>query len=120
MMTSILFITFAFSFLMFCNIFVIFILCIIISNSSRRKIVIVATSLIQKSFNFNIFLLFSKIILNIINLLNFRIFIMFLHAVNMIATLNSRINIIISFTLIFDIHFFLKFSLFILLVSFLY
>ena len=101
MITLTLFITFAFLFLIFYNILLIFISCIIILNFSRRRVAVVTTSLIQKSFDFNIFLLFSEISLNIINFLNFCIFIIFLRAVSVIATLNSRVNIIIFFELIF-------------------
>ena len=85
--------------------FLIFILCIIISNFSRRKIVVETTSLIQKSLNFNIFLLFSKIILKIINFLNFLIFIIFLRAVSVFSIFNSYIKTIISAAFIFCIRF---------------
>ena len=104
-MMSISFIIFAFLLLIFCNMLLIFILCIIISNLLRWKVVVITTFLIQQLFRFSIFLLFSKIILNIINFLNFCIFIMFLRAVNVIATLNSRVNIIISYAFIFCIYF---------------
>ena len=120
MMTSILFITFALSFLIFYNMLLIFTLCIIILNLSRRKVVVVTTSLTQKSFNFNIFLLFSKIALNIINFLNFCIFIMFLHTVSVIATLILHVNVIISFALIFCTCSIFWIVLFLLSVSFLY
>ena len=105
MMTSIFFIIFAFSSLMFCDMLLTFISCIIILNLSRRKVAVVIISLTQKSFNFNIFLLFSEIILNIINFLNLCIFVMFLRVVSVIATLNSYINVIISFAFIFCTYF---------------
>ena len=91
-MTSTFFITFAFSFLIFYDMLLIFISCIISLNFSRRRIVVIMTILISKSFVFNIFLFFSKITLNTINFLNF---------CSVIATSNSRINIIISFAFIF-------------------
>ena len=72
-----------------------FISCIIISDFSRRKIVVETTFLIQKSLNFNIFLLSSKIILKIINLLNFLIFIIFLRAVSVFSMFDSCIKTII-------------------------
>ena len=91
--------------------FLIFILCIIISNFSRRKIVVEMTSLTQKSLNFNIFLFFSKIILKIINLLNFLIFTIFLRAVNVFSMFDSRIRMIISVALIFCTRFIFCFFL---------
>ena len=103
MMTLIFFITFASSFLMFCDMILTFTLCIIILNFSQRKVAVITTFLIQKSFDFSIFLLFSEITLNIINFLNFCIFIILLRAVNVIATSNSRVNIIIFFAFIFCI-----------------
>ena len=118
-MTSILFIIFAFSLLMFCNIFLIFISCIIILNSLRWKVAVAATFLIQKSFEFNIFLFFLKITLNIINFLNYYIFIMFWRAVSVIAMLNSRVIIIIFFVLFFYIHFIFWIFLFMFLILFL-
>ena len=91
--------------------FLIFISCIIISNFSRRKVVVETTFLIQKSLNFNIFLLFSKIILKIINLLNFLIFTIFLRAVSVFSMFNLHVKTIISVTLIFCIRFIFCFSL---------
>ena len=82
-----------------------FILCIIISDLSRRKVVVKMTFLIQKSLNFNIFLFFSEIILKIISFLNFLIFTIFLRAVNVFSMFNSRIKIIIFVALIFCIRF---------------
>ena len=103
-MTSILFITFVFLFLMSCNMLLTLILYIILLNLLRRRVAIMTTFLIQKLFVFSIFcFFFQKITLNIVNLLNSRTFIMFLRAVSVIATSNSRINIIISFALIFCI-----------------
>ena len=104
-MSSVFFIIFVSSFLMFENMLLIFISCIITLDFSRRRIVVLTTSFIQKSFDFNIFLLFSKIILNIIIFLNFRIFIIFLRVVSVMLTFELRINIIISFMLIFCIRF---------------
>ena len=123
MMSSILFIIFAFLFLMFENMFLIFISCIITFDFSRRKIVVLTTFLIQKSFDFNIFLLFSKIILNIIISLNLRTFIIFLRVVNVMLTFEFRVNVIISFAFIFCIRFIFWISLiyiinFIFLLSF--
>ena len=92
-MTSILFIIFAFSLLMFFDMTLIFISCIIISNFSQRRVAVITTFLIQKSFNFNIFLLFSEITLNIINFLNFCIFIIFSRTVSLIATSDSCVNV---------------------------
>ena len=105
MITLTFFVTFAFLLLIFYNILLTFILCIIDSKLSQWKFIIVIIFLTQKSFNFNIFLLFLNIILNTINFLNFCIFIMFLHAVSMIATLSSHINIIVLFAFIFCIRF---------------
>ena len=79
--------------------------CIIISNLSRRKVVVETTSLIQKSLNFNIFLFSLKIILKIINLLNFLIFTIFLRAVNIFSIFDSRVKTIISAAFIFCIRF---------------
>ena len=118
-MTSTLFITFASSFLIFCDILFIFILCIIILNLLRRKVVVVTIFSIQKLFDFNIFLFFLKIILNIINSLNFCIFIIYLRAVSVIATLNSRINIIIFFAFIFYICF-IFWIIFIYVINFIF
>ena len=88
-----------------------FILCIIISNLSRRKVVVETTFLIQKSLSFNIFLLFSKIILKIINFLNFLIFTIFLRAVNVFSMFDLYIKAIISAAFIFCIRFISCFSL---------
>ena len=111
MISSIFFIIFASSFLMSWNMLLIFTSCIITSNFSRRKIVVEATSLIQKSLNFNIFLLSSKITLKIINLLNFLIFTIFLRAVNVFSMFNLHVKTIISAALIFCIRFISCFSL---------
>ena len=89
MISSIFFIIFVFFFLMFWDMLLIFISYIIISNLSRRKVVVEMTFLIQKSLNFNIFLLSSKIILKIINFLNLLIFTIFLRAVNVFLMFNS-------------------------------
>ena len=91
--------------------FLIFILYIIISNFSRRKVAIETTSLIQKSLNFNIFLFFSKIILKIINFLNFLIFIIFLRAINVFSMFNLHVKAIISAAFIFCIRFIFCFFL---------
>ena len=85
--------------------FLILILCIIILNLSRRKIVVKTTFLIQKLLNFNIFLLSSKIILKIINFLNFLIFTIFLRAVNVFSIFDSRVKTIIFVAFIFCIRF---------------
>ena len=119
MTTSTFFIVFVSSFLIFWNILLIFISCIIISNFSHRRIVVWTTFLIQKSFDFNIFLLLSKIILNIINFLNFCTFIMFLHVISIIATFELRINVIISFVLIFCIRF-IFWTVFIYIINFIF
>ena len=79
----------------------IFILCIIISDLFRRKIIVETTFLIQKSLNFNIFLLFSKIILKIINFLNFLILTIFLRAVNVSSMFDLRVKVIIFAAFIF-------------------
>ena len=91
--------------------FLIFISCIIISNFSRRKIVVEATFLIQKSLNFNIFLFLSKIILKIINLLNFLIFMIFLRAISVFSMFDLCVKAIIFVALIFYTHFISCFSL---------
>ena len=91
--------------------FLIFISYIIISNFSRRKVVVETTSLIQKSLNFNIFLLSSKIILKIINFLNFLIFTIFLRAISVFLMFDSRVKAIISAAFIFCIYFIFCFSL---------
>ena len=83
----------------------IFILCIIISDFSRRKIVVEIIFLIQKLLNFNIFLFFSKITLKIINFLNFLIFTIFLCAISVFSMFKSRIEMIISVAFIFYICF---------------
>ena len=99
--------------------FLTFISCIIISNFSRRKIVVETTFLIQKSLNFNIFLLLSKIILKIINLLNFLIFTIFLRAINVFSMFNSRIKAIISAAFIFCIYF-ISYSFLIYVINFIF
>ena len=91
--------------------FLTFISCIIISNFSRHKIVVEATSLIQKLLNFNIFLFFSKIILKIINLLNFLTFTIFLRAINIFLIFDLHVRTIIFIALIFCIRFIFYFSL---------
>ena len=91
--------------------FLIFISCIIILDFSCRKVVVETTSLIQKSLNFNIFLLFSEIILKIINFLNFLIFIIFLRAINVFSIFNLHVRAIISVALIFCTRFIFCFSL---------
>ena len=111
MISSVFSIIFTFSFLMFWSMFLTFISCIIISNLSRLKIVVITTFLIQKSFDFNIFLFFSKIILKIINFLNFLISIIFFRANNIFIVFNSRVNAIIFATLIFCIFFIFWFFL---------
>ena len=89
----------------------IFISCIIILDFSRHKIAVETTFLIQKSLNFKIFLLFSKIILKIINLLNLLIFTIFLRAVNVFSMFDSCVKAIISVAFIFCIRFIFYFSL---------
>ena len=111
MISSIFFIIFVLFFLMFWNMFLIFISCIIISNFSRRKVAVETTFLIQKSLNFNIFLLFSKIILKIINFLNLLIFTIFLRAVSVFSIFNLHVKMIISVALIFCIRFIFCFFL---------
>ena len=111
MISSIFFIIFAFSFLMFWDMLLILILYIIISNFSHRKIVVETTFLIQKSLNFNIFLFFSKIILKIINFLNFLIFTIFLRVVNVFLMFNSCVKTITFVAFIFCIRFISCFSL---------
>ena len=105
MILSIFSIIFALLFLMFWNIFLIFTSCIIILNLSRLKIVVIATFLIQKSFDFNIFLLSSEITLKIINFLNFLTSTIFFRADNVFIVFNSRVNAIIFAALIFYILF---------------
>ena len=105
MISSIFFIIFISSFLMFWDMFLISISCIIISNLSRRKIVVETTFLIQKLLNFNIFLLFSKIILKIINFLNLLIFTIFLRAVSVSSIFDLYVRTIISAVFIFCICF---------------
>ena len=105
MISLIFFIIFISSFLMSWNMLLIFISCIIISNFSRCKIIVKTIFFIQKSLNFNIFLLFSKIILKIIRFLNFLIFTIFLRAINMFLIFDSRIKVIISVAFIFCIRF---------------
>ena len=112
------FFTFSSLFLMSENMLLILISCIITFDLSRRKVVVLTTSFIKKSFNFNIFLLFSKIILNIINSLNLCIFIIFLRAVKVILTFKSRINVITFSALIFCIYFIFMSFLFMLSTSF--
>ena len=89
----------------------IFISCIIILNFSRLRIVVIATFLIQKSFDFNIFLFSSKIILKIINFLNFLISTIFFRANSVFIVFNLRINAIIFAALIFCIFFIFWFFL---------
>ena len=91
--------------------FLIFISCIIILNFSRWRIAVIATFLIQKLFNFNIFLLFLKIILKIINFLNLLTSIIFFRANNIFIVFNSRISAIIFAALIFCIFFIFLFFL---------
>ena len=80
-----------------------FISCIIISD--RRKTAIKTTFLIQKSLNFNIFLLSSKIILKIINFLNLLTSTIFLRTVNVFSMFNLHVKAIISIAFIFYIYF---------------
>ena len=110
MISSIFFIIFVSSFLMSWNMFLIFILYIIISNLLRRKIVVKTTFLIQKLLNFNIFLFSSKIILKIINFLNFLIFTIFLRAISVSLMFDSRVKTIISVAFIFCTCFIFCFS----------
>ena len=91
--------------------FLTFILCIIILNFSRLKVVVIATFLIQKSFNFNIFLLSSKIILKIINFLNCLISTIFFRTNSVFIVFNSRVNAIIFIVFIFCIFFIFRFFL---------
>ena len=105
MISSIFLITFASSFLMSWNMFLTFISCIIILNLSRRRIAVIATFLIQKSFDFSIFLLSSKIILKIINFLNFLISTIFFRVNNIFIVFDSRISAIIFAAFIFCIFF---------------
>ena len=91
--------------------FLTFILYIIILNLSRRKIVVETTFLIQKSLNFNIFLFFSKIILKIINFLNFLTSTIFLRAINVFSMFDSRVKIIIFAAFILCIYFIFCFFL---------
>ena len=105
MISSTFFIIFVSSFLMFWNMFLIFISCIIILNLSRRKIVVEITFLIQKLLNFNIFLLSLKIFLKIINFLNFLISTIFFRAINVFLMFNLHIRIIIFIAFIFCICF---------------
>ena len=85
--------------------FSICILCIIISNLLRRKVVVETTSLIQKSLNFNNFLFSSEIIPKIINFLNFLIFKIFLHAVNVFSIFDLHVKMIIPVIFIFCTRF---------------
>ena len=108
MISLIFFIIFVFSFLMSWSMLLIFTLYIIISDFSRRKVVVETTFLIQKSLNFNIFLLLSKIILKIINFFNFfnfLIFIIFLRAVSVSSIFDLHVKTIISVALIFCTRF---------------
>ena len=91
--------------------FLIFTSYIIISNLSRLKIIIIATFLIQKSFDFNIFLLSSEIILKIINFLNFLTLTIFFRANSVFIVFNLRINVIIFAALIFCTFFIFWFFL---------
>ena len=104
-------IIFASSFLMSWNMLLTFISCIIISDFSRRKVAVEATSLIQKSLNFSIFLFFSKITLKIINFLNFLTSTIFLRAVSVFSVFDSRVRAIISAALIFCTRFIFCFFL---------
>ena len=79
----------------------IFILCIIILNLSRLRVVVIVTFLIQKSFDFNIFLLSSEIILKIINFLNFLISTIFFRVDSVFIVFNSRVNATIFVAFIF-------------------
>ena len=88
-----------------------FISCIIISNFSRLKVVVIATFLIQKSFDFNIFLFSSKIILKIINFLNFLISTIFFRADSIFIVFDLRVNAIIFTAFIFCTFFIFWFSL---------
>ena len=91
--------------------FLIFISYIIVLNLSRCKVVVETTFLIQKLLNFNIFLLFSKIISKIINLLNFLILMIFLRTINVFSIFDLCIRTIISAAFIFCICFISCFSL---------
>ena len=91
--------------------FLTFILYIIILNFLRLKVAVIATFLIQKSFDFNIFLLLSKIILKIINFLNFLISTIFFRANNIFIVFNSRVNAITFVMFIFYILFIFWFFL---------
>ena len=95
----------------------IFISCIIILNLSRLKIVVIATFLTQKSFDFNIFLLFSKTILKIINFLNFLTSIIFFRVNSVFIVSDSCVNTIIFVALIFCI-FFISWFLLIHIINF--
>ena len=112
MISSIFFIIFVSSFLMSWSLFLIFISCIIISDFSRRKVVVETTIFIQKSLNFNIFLLFSETILKTINFLNLLIFTTFFRAICVFSIFVLHIKIIISAALIFCIRFFFFFFFF--------
>ena len=105
MISSTFCIIFVFLFLIFWNIFLILILCIIILDLSHRKIVVKTTFLIQKLLNVSIFLLLSKITLKIISFLNFLIFTIFLHAVSVLSMFHIFIKTIIFAALIFCIRF---------------
>ena len=109
--SSTFFIIFISSFLMFWNMLLTFTSCIIILNLSRRKIAVEATFLIQKLLNFNIFLLFSKIILKIINFLNFLTSTIFLRAINVFLMFNLHVKAILSVAFIFCTRFIFCFSL---------
>ena len=111
MISSVFSIAFALSFLMSWNMFLIFISCIIISDLLRLRIIVIATSLTQKSFDFNIFLLPSEIILKIINFLNFLISTIFFCADSVFIMSDSRVNAITSAALIFCILFIFWFFL---------
>ena len=97
----------------------IFILCIIISNFSRHKVVVKTTFLIQKLLNFNIFLFSSKIILKIINFLNFFIFTIFLRAISVFLMFDLHIKTIISAALIFCTRF-ISYSFLIHVINFIF
>ena len=75
------------------------------------NIAVIATFLIQKSFNFNIFLLSSKIILKIINFLNFLTSTIFFYVNSVFIVSDSRVNVIIFIIFIFCILFISRFFL---------
>ena len=99
--------------------FLIFTSYIIISNFSRRKIVVKTRSMIQKLLNFNIFLLSSKTILKFINSLNLLIFTIFLRAINVFSMFDLCVKTIISAAFIFCIHF-ISYSFLIHVINFIF